>query len=307
MKASILVICWNYEQYIKQCLESILAQTYKDIEVLFLDNFSKDNSYQTAKSILESSGISHQIFQNSSPQSVSKNFNFLLERCSGDYIFPFSADDWMTPDNVEEKVDLLKSTNAGIVFGGGWYFYEDTGKYIQSDLSLYKRGNMVNNLLLDRSSYFHPGPAYKKSVIIEVGKWDEDLLVEDLDLNLRVAMKHDVDFVPKPLIYYRKHSSSFLSNYKLMSKGFQQYYEKYRNFKSLPLDEWLSQNYKWFSFQALDDKKYSLSFHFLFLAVKTYFGVHSIIVIGEFIRRYFSRFKLLRRIWLPFKYYLVKK
>lgn len=296
------MLCWNYERYISQCLNSIFSQTHKDLEVLFLDNASSDNSFQKAEAVLKKSGFAHQVYRNETPQSVPKNFNFLIKKATGEFVFPFSADDWMAPENLEQKIALLvQRPNVGLVFGGGWYYFEHTDTYLESDSTKYKRGNMVNNLLLDRASYFHPGPAYRRKIIEEVGGWDESLLVEDLDLNLRVAMKYEVDFVPTPLVYYRRHASSFLSNYKLMNEGFQQYLKKYKSHKHLPMDKWMASNYKFFSLEALSQKQYGLSLRFLGRSLKTAPGFGSLATVAAFVRVYFSKFEALRKIWIPFK------
>jgi hypothetical protein len=137
--------------------------------------------------------------------------------------------------------------------------------------------------------------------VYEVGAWDDNLLIEDLDLNLRIGMKYKVDFVPKPLIYYRRHTSSFLSNYKLMLKGFEQYYEKYKNNKQLSIDRWMSDTYKLLSYEALDHKDYALSLKLLRQSFKFYQSINFINTVGVFIRRYFSGIKVLRKIWFSTK------
>lgn len=298
MKASILLLCWNHEKYIRQCLESIFNQTHKEIEILFLDNVSKDNSFQEAQSILEGSGYDFKIYRNSAPQTVTKNLNFLLERASGAFIFPFSADDWMAPDNISEKINLLQSNSeTGLVFGGGWLYFEDTNQYIEVDKSKFKRGDIAHNLLLDRDSYFYVGPAYKRSAIETVGKWDESLLMEDLDMNLRVALKYKVDFVPKSLIYYRRHSSSYTGNYKLLLKSFEQYYQKYKDNKDLPIRRWMSETYKHLAFPALNNNDYKTTLKFLCKSILLYPGWNSLQTIFSLSRESLYKIKPLRKFW----------
>lgn len=292
------MLCWNHEKYIKQSLESIFAQTNKDFEILFLDNTSTDNSFETAKHILENSGFAYQIYRNKAPQPVPKNLNFLLDRSSGEYIFPFSADDWMATENIAEKVSLLKSkADIGLVFGGGWNYYEDTGNYSEINRNKFKRGNMVNNLLLDRESYFYVGPAYKRSAIMEVGKWDENLLMEDLDLNLRIAMKYQVDFVPQSLIYYRRHSASYTANYPLLERSFQQYYEKYKRYNDLPIRQWMSDTYRHLTFPALNNKDYGTTLKFLYKSFLLRPGIGSFITAGSLAKELLAKVKPIRSTW----------
>jgi len=298
MEASILVLCWNHKPYIRQCLESIFTQTHPRLEILFLDNASTDQSFATAQDLLEQSPFPYQVYQNPWPQSVTRNFNFLLDKASGDFIFTFSADDWMRPDNIAEKIALLKDKPAvGLVFGGGWEYFEDTGTYKEVPVDKFKRGKMARNLLLDPDSYFWVGPAYRRQVLYEVGKWDEQLQIEDLDMNLRVALKYEVDFVPKPLVYYRKHSASFTGNYRLILKSFQPYFQKYKHHKELPMRQWMAELYRKVSYPAMQHKEYTLALKYLSHSFLLYPATETLKLGWSFTKQYVYNIKPVRQSW----------
>ena len=254
-KVSVLLLCMNHEKYIEQCLMSIFTQTFKDFEIIFLDNASSDRSFEIGKEMLEKSGFPFKAFKNEHSRLVTINLNFLLDNSSGDYLFPLSTDDWMTPENISIKLQHLQPKDVGLVFGGGWWYYEDTDQYIEVDTSKFRRDNMSINLLLEPQSYFWVGAAYSRAIVIELGKWDENLIIEDLDLNLRIARKYKIDFVPQSLVYYRRHSSTFMSNYKVMHKGFNQYFEKYKTDAELPIYNWMSNACKYFAYDAMLARK----------------------------------------------------
>jgi hypothetical protein len=91
---------------------------------------------------------------------------------------------------------------------------------------------------------------YSREAILSVGPWDENLLIEDLDLNLRIVDKYEVDFVTEPLIYYRKHSMGFMADHRKMARGFEQYYEKYKHNTNWPMKEWMFNAYFYYGFIA---------------------------------------------------------
>ena len=104
---SILLLSMNHELFIQQCIESLKDQTYKNIEVVYLDNASSDATFNLGKKLLEESGLQYKIFYNKESQSISKNLNFLLANSSGKYISPLSTDDWFAPQNIEKKVSFF--------------------------------------------------------------------------------------------------------------------------------------------------------------------------------------------------------
>ena len=76
---SVLLIAMNHEKFIAQAVHSILNQTYKNIEVVFLDNNSKDKTFEIANEIFLNSKINFKAIKNTENKGVSKNLNILVE------------------------------------------------------------------------------------------------------------------------------------------------------------------------------------------------------------------------------------
>lgn len=113
MKVTILIPVYNVERYLPQCLDSILQQSYKDLQVVLVDDGSKDGSwtvmqeYAARDSRIE---IYHQ-----ENQGVSAARNALLDKVAGDYVLFVDSDDWIEPETVEYLVAKAESCNADIV------------------------------------------------------------------------------------------------------------------------------------------------------------------------------------------------
>ena len=212
-KVSVCILTWNHVNYIEQCLLSLNSQTFQDFEVLYLDNISTDGTYEKALEILASSQFSYRVFKNESPQSIPVNLNKLIKEAKGKYVALISGDDWFTPNCLFEKYKYFESVqNVGLLFSGGWYYYEDTGAMEELNTSKFSKGK-VFELLLVENFVFAPGIFLNKKIFETVGSFDENLKIEDYDMWLRVAMKYEIDFIDKPLVYYRRHSNNF-SQYK---------------------------------------------------------------------------------------------
>ena len=245
METSVLLLSYNHEQYIEQAINSILQQRYQDFEIIYLDNCSKDGSYEKACALLEQQSVPFKTIRNEQPASVTVNLNRLLAQAAGSYIVPFSSDDWMTPDCIGLKVAVLKKDpSLGAVFGSGYWYYQDTGHCVEADASRFKRGMIARSLMLEPDSYFWLGFVYPKSVLETVGAWDENMIIEDLDLNVRIALRYPIDFVAEPTVYYRRHSASFMSNTPMMWEGMQRFYHKHKYNSDLPVGQWMIDNYR---------------------------------------------------------------
>ena len=125
MKVSILVPVYNVEKFFSRCLESLFSQTYSDIEYVFVNDCTPDNSMKILSGMLKkypSRATMVKIINNSHNRGIAIVRNTLLENATGDYILFVDSDDWIEKDMVENLVDRAASTDADIV---GCDYYED--------------------------------------------------------------------------------------------------------------------------------------------------------------------------------------
>ncbi|HEY5464526.1 MAG TPA: glycosyltransferase family A protein [Hanamia sp.] len=266
---SILLLSMNHEQYIEQCIQSIMNQTYKNIEIIYLDNASSDNTYQLGKKLLEQSNFPGKIFLNKESKSISENLNFLLDNSTGQYISPLSTDDWFAPENIEKKVAFYSDNpNAGALFSNGWFYYEQEKKTVLNDSSTFKRGNIFKELLTQPDCLFYVGAMYNRGIFEKVGKWDENLLIEDVDMYIRISLVATIDYINEPLVYYRRNSESASKNKRFMIEGFKQYYAKYKAKPWINMKKWLAERYRQFAADCIDNNRKKESIGLLLKAIK---------------------------------------
>ena len=112
MMISIIVPVYNSEKYIDRCLDSILNQTYKDLEIVLVNDGSNDQSLK----ILENYALRDTRIKvvNQENKGVAAARNTGLDNATGDYILYVDSDDWIENNMVERMVEL--SANADIVF-----------------------------------------------------------------------------------------------------------------------------------------------------------------------------------------------
>ncbi len=132
---SILLATYNAEKYIKKTLYSCLNQSYKDIEILIVDDNSQDNTVKIIEGIQNGSknGSKIKLFKNKKNIGPYNNLNFLLKKAQGEYIAIQDHDDVWFSEKIEKQVEFLeKNKNKGFIACGTntFYYYEDRKLFI---------------------------------------------------------------------------------------------------------------------------------------------------------------------------------
>ena len=143
-KVSVIIPMFNAEKYIGDCLESLLAQTFQEFEVIVVDDCSTDNSLVVAENFLEKFGGRLKIFstkKNSGGGSAPRNKGAKLSR--GEYLFFMDADDFLAKTALESMYFPAKKFDADVVYCEGYISYEDGGKNIKQILGRNFSGETV--------------------------------------------------------------------------------------------------------------------------------------------------------------------
>lgn len=126
IKVSIIVPMYNVENYIEKCVKSCMNQTLEDIEIILVDDESKDNTLKIAKSIAKTDSRIKVITQKNSGVSVARNNGII--NSSGDWIFFLDGDDWLEKDGIEKLFLKAEKENCDIVIGKFYTNYPNEEK-----------------------------------------------------------------------------------------------------------------------------------------------------------------------------------
>ena len=118
-----IVPVYNVEAYLRECLDSILAQTYRDLEILCVNDGSKDGSRAILSEYEKKD--SRIVVLDKENGGLSDARNFALDRMKGDYVSCVDSDDVIRPDMIEKLVRRLEETGSDIAVCDMEYFYED--------------------------------------------------------------------------------------------------------------------------------------------------------------------------------------
>lgn len=211
---SILIPCYNAEKWLAETLESALAQTWDNIEIIVVDDGSTDNSLAVAKQF-EPDGVKV-ISQTNKGASAARNRAF--QESQGDFIQYLDADDLLAQDKIELQVKLFLDGKSEFVVSGEWArFYQLPTEACFILEPVWNDMPAVDWLICswEGGGMMHPAAWLMPRAIAEAaGGWDESLsLDDDGEYFCRVVLaSKEVKFCPGAKSYYRSGISGSLSN-----------------------------------------------------------------------------------------------
>lgn len=175
---SIIIPCYNSEKYIKKCIESVLDQKYKYIEIIVVDDGSTDSSVEIIKTYKDVKVYS----QVNSGACVARNYGLI--ECKGYYVKFLDSDDFLNPDSISLQVDFAESLqDMHIAYGYKEVFFNDK---ILTDKEFLDSKNQFRQLI--NRNIVTTLPLHKRKVLIEIGAFDEQLKFrQEWDLHLKLA------------------------------------------------------------------------------------------------------------------------
>jgi glycosyltransferase involved in cell wall biosynthesis len=211
---SVLLPVFNAEKDINVAIQSILNQSYKDLELLIIDDGSTDNSYQICMNISEQDNRV-KVFRNHNNLGLTKSLNLLINESNGKYLARQDADDWSEETRFEKQLKFMNDENIDVVYARS--VRNDT-QNIFPRLSYYLPLNFV---LRYKNPLIHGTMLAKKNIIEKVGGYDEKFIYSQdyklaFDLiNLGFKLR-----IMKNVLY----KSNFINNISTTKKKEQEYY-----------------------------------------------------------------------------------
>ena len=192
IKVSIITPVYNVDKYLEECIESILKQDYRNIELILVDDGSTDNSKEIIKRYAKIDNRIKAVFQKNMGAPTARNKG--IELATGEYILFFDSDDVLEENIISEMVSKIEQDNADLLIGNFIEIDENSKKL--SDKIFFREEKTINDSIIKECSLFQPVPGnklYKKEII--------------KNNNLRFAdvkIAQDLNFYIKYLLFIKK-------------------------------------------------------------------------------------------------------
>jgi glycosyltransferase involved in cell wall biosynthesis len=207
---NVSVICpvYNAAAFVEPTLQSVLNQTYKDFELIVVNDGSTDNTRQ----ILEKYGDKiRYVYKKNGGQSSSRNAGIRVAR--GQYIALIDHDDIWIPNKLELQVqEMEKAKTIGLVTCGTIGFNEngETGRTLRHLVNSLTRTQLLRRLAMGNIIGGCSNVLIRNECFLKLGLFDESLrMAEDWDMWVRIAQSYDIRSIPQLLVKYRWHEKNF--------------------------------------------------------------------------------------------------
>lgn len=206
---SVIIPCYNHQDFVMQSLNSVINQTYHNLEIIVIDDGSKDKTPE----ILEKMSTEHDFFleiQNNI--GLSKTLNKAIKKyAKGKYISVIASDDYWELDKISKQVKFLeKFKDNALVFGKAKIV--DNNNVVLGNLGDNVTETLTFNSLLLDNKVIASTTMFRKDVWQSVGGFNEKSYIEDWDLWLKMAENYKIGFINEYLGFYRRHGSNMSSN-----------------------------------------------------------------------------------------------
>lgn len=195
---SVLMSVYNGASTLEKAAASILAQTYRDLELILCDDASTDGTWRIMQRIA-ASDARVTIFQNETNLGLGASLNRCLSRAQGKYIARQDADDLSDPDRIERTMDFLLSSGAPYAACGVRVF-DDSGVWSTRQFPQ----KITKHIIAQKNPFFHPTMIFRRAVIESVNGYraaPETRRTEDYDLVMRLAAAGEIGENLQAILY----------------------------------------------------------------------------------------------------------
>lgn len=218
---SVIVPSYNYEKYIIECLQSIENQDYRNIELIIVDDFSKDNSRKLIRKFIEKCKdnnrfVNIRYIENTENRGAHYTINEGIQQAQGKYIAVINADDLYENNRFSQIVPRMKAEDANIAFSSIEVINEESilaqGEEAQSFRKIQTRicecGKVSYALMIENISISTGNMVFTKELYNKLEGFKEYKYIHDWDFILRASLLKEPIYVEETHYYYRLHNNN---------------------------------------------------------------------------------------------------
>ena len=266
---SIILPVYNTSSYLEQCLNSIHNQSFKDYELICVDDGSSDNSLEILKKYEKIIKNCKVIYQEN--QGVATARNVALSNVTGDYIIFIDSDDYIMPNYLERLYNEICNTNSDVVICNFYRYYDNLNLRVpvmyKKKSGIYSNHDILKSLIPDNLIHSYLWNKIWKRELFDNLKFP-DIKYEDIAIMCDLFYKaKKVSIIGDALYSYRIRKTSIVRNYSISTQN--DYVKAYGIIRLFLKEKNLYDKYK-FSFKLLSIKVYLVMFFINIFLIKEY-------------------------------------
>lgn len=215
MLVSVIVPVYGVESFVERCMESILAQTWKDMEVIVVNDCTQDNSMDIINSVINrypQRANSVRIINHDVNRGLPAARNTGLVAAKGEYVFHFDGDDYADPEMITRMVSVAKANCADIVYCDWFLAYEDTDRYM-SQPACNTASDAIVSILTGKMKYNVWNKLINRRLYEENGiEFPEGYgMGEDMTMIKLFSVANKIAYIPEAFYHYVKTNSNAMT------------------------------------------------------------------------------------------------
>lgn len=204
---SVLVPTYNVESYIEQTIESVLAQSFQDFEIVMVDDCSIDGTWKLLQELAKRSD-KVVVYQNETNSGIAKTRNATIRHSRGEFLATLDADDWCYPERLEKQVAFLRANERVGIVGSSLAVCDSDLQVLNTRVYQLKDETIRRDIFL-YNQFAHSTTMIRRGVMDLVGGYNENIEVAvDYDLYFRLGRFCDFANLDEVLVKLRTHERS---------------------------------------------------------------------------------------------------
>lgn len=259
---SVLIPAYNHENYIQETIESIINQTYPNIELIILDDGSKDKTWEKITELKPKceNRFVKSLFETKQNEGTCITLNKLLKLSSGEFVYIIASDDLAKPQAIEEEVKFLQDNpDYALAVGDNEYVdsmgkqifrtqkaftsniknakYKTVKEFLSSKLKIdFLSDDFGSYKTLYKENYIPNGYLIRKNIFETIGNFTKNAPLEDFWLMLQISKYKKMKYIDEILFSYRIHDTNTIGN----STRMRELTTQTRNYEQKLLEKYLT-------------------------------------------------------------------
>lgn len=214
---SIVIPCYNHAQFVQETIQSVIDQDYQNIELIIIDDGSKDNSVEKIQEMIPSceKRFKRFEFRHRPNKGLCATLNEALEWCEGEYFSPLASDDIALPHKTSFLLKKHQQYDAAVVFGSARKFNSEK----EGEDLLLNCEHTLEDLMFIKNMPAAPASLMRTDIIRNVGGFLEGVALEDLYMWLKLTSNGEKLYsFPEVVVKYRDHEANTIKRFEFMHK-----------------------------------------------------------------------------------------
>ena len=215
---SVVIPCYNHESFVQDSIQSVIGQTYQNIELIIIDDGSKDGSVEKIQEMIPTcqKRFVRFEFRHRPNKGLSATLNEALEWCEGKYFSALASDDMLLEEKTKTQLDYMENNSNCVAVFGGVHIIDNENKVIRTIIDEQKKYTF-NEILMHQHNLPAPTAFIQRESLIRAGKYDPEIRIEDWYMWLKISKIGEIVYLPKAFSYYRDHLDNTTKKSNIMS------------------------------------------------------------------------------------------